>query len=70
MNEIRNLLLQMRLMTTLLSPPRDRGARHDQRGASAAETAIIVGILAALAIAIGAIIVNKFTSAAESIPTQ
>jgi Flp pilus assembly pilin Flp len=39
------------------------------RGASAIEWAIITGILAAIAIAIGAIIKSKVSSAANSIST-
>lgn len=72
MTKIRILLVltQMQLLAALVSPLRGRDTRRDQRGASGPETAIIVGILAALAIAIGAIIVNKFTGAAEAIPTQ
>jgi Flp pilus assembly pilin Flp len=39
------------------------------RGASAIEWAIITGILAAIAIAVGAVIRNKVRSAADSIST-
>ena len=44
--------------------------RQDQRGAMTTETVIIVAIMAALALAVGAIIVAKVTSKAESIPTN
>lgn len=44
-------------------------ARTDERG-SVTETVIIVAIFAALALAVGAIIVLKVTDKANSIPTQ
>ena len=44
-------------------------ARRDQRGA-VTETVILVAIFAALALAIGAIIVVKVTDKANSIPTS
>jgi hypothetical protein len=44
-------------------------ARTDERGA-VTETVIIVAIFAALALAVGAIIVMKVTAKANSIPTQ
>ena len=44
-------------------------ARTDERG-SVTETVIIVAIFAALALAVGAIIVMKVTDKANSIPTQ
>ena len=47
---------------------RTAGARSDDRGAFTTETAIITGILAALAVAIGGIIVGKATGWANSIP--
>ncbi len=43
--------------------------RRDQRGA-VTETVILVAIFAALALAIGAIIVVKVTAKANSIPTS
>ena len=43
-------------------------ARRDDRGAFTTETAIITGILAALAVAVGGIIVARATGWAESIP--
>ena len=46
-----------------------RDSRDDETGAMTTETAIMTAILAALAIAVGAIIVSKVTSKAESIPT-
>jgi hypothetical protein len=42
--------------------------RHDERGMTT-ETVIITAVLAALALAVGAIIVAKVTSKANSIPT-
>ena len=44
-------------------------AEHDERG-EVTEKVIIVAIFAALAIAVGAIIVAKVTAKAESIPTN
>jgi hypothetical protein len=43
-------------------------ARHDERGMTT-ETVIITAILAALALAVGAIIVTKVTTKANNIPT-
>lgn len=43
-------------------------ARHDERGMTT-ETVIITAILAALALAVGAIIVAKVTTKANNIPT-
>ena len=43
-------------------------AHDDDRGAFTTETAIITGILAALAVAVGGIIVARATGWAESIP--
>jgi general stress protein CsbA len=43
-------------------------ARHDERGMTT-ETVIITAILAALALAVGAIIVYKVTTKANNIPT-
>jgi len=43
--------------------------RQDERGA-VTETVILVAIFAALALAVGAIIVVKVTDKANSIPTQ
>ena len=48
---------------------RSEAARGGSRGASAIEWAIITGILAAIAIAVGAVIKNKVSSAANSIST-
>lgn len=42
----------------------------DETGAFTTETAIVTAILAALALAVGAIIVTKVTAKAESIPTE
>jgi hypothetical protein len=44
--------------------------RGDDRGNVTVEMVILVAIFAALAIAIGAIIVSKVTAKANSIPTQ
>ena len=43
---------------------------RDESGAISTETAIITAILAGLAITVGAIIVTKVTTKAESIPTD
>ena len=43
-------------------------ARHDDRGMTT-ETVVITAILAALALAVGAIIVAKVTTKANNIPT-
>jgi hypothetical protein len=43
-------------------------AHTDDRGAFTTETAIITGILAALAVAVGGIIAGKATGWADSIP--
>jgi hypothetical protein len=45
------------------------GLREDERGA-VTETVILVAVFAALALAVGAIIVVKVTDKANSIPTQ
>ena len=45
-------------------------ASRDERGAVTTETAIMTAILAGLALAVGAIIVAKVISTAESIPTE
>ena len=45
-------------------------SRDDETGAFTTETAIVTAILASLALAVGAIIVAKVTSKAESIPTE
>ncbi len=45
-------------------------SRDDESGAFTTETAIVTAILAALALAVGAIIVAKVTAKAESIPTE
>lgn len=46
-----------------------RNRQHDERG-EITQTVIIVALFAAAAIAISAIIINKFTSKANSIPTN
>lgn len=43
---------------------------RDENGAMTTETAIVTAILAGLALAVGAIIVAKVTTKAESIPTD
>ena len=45
-------------------------ARHDDRGEVNLTTVILAFILAGLAISVGAIIVNKVTGKANSIPTD
>jgi len=61
-------VLRMCLTTTM---HRLKSIPRDERGASdLAVTVILVAILAAAAIAIGTIIVIKFTNKANSIPTQ
>lgn len=45
-------------------------SHDDETGAFTTETAIVTAILAALALAVGAIIVTKVTAKAESIPTE
>lgn len=47
-----------------------RDARDDDTGAITTETAIITAILAALALAVGAVIVAKVMDKAEGIPTN
>lgn len=58
----------IQLMTLWARVEIDR-VRRDERGMTT-ETVIITAILAALALAVGAIIVVKVTSKAESIPTE
>ncbi len=58
----------IQLMTLWARVEVDR-VRRDERGMTT-ETVIITAILAALALAVGAIIVVKVTSKAESIPTE
>jgi hypothetical protein len=45
-------------------------AREDERGEVNLTTVILAFVLAGLAIAVGAIIVNKVTAKANSIPTE
>lgn len=47
-----------------------RRLARSERGAATTETVIITAIFAALALAVGAIIVAKVTAKAESIPTD
>lgn len=47
-----------------------RRLARSERGAATTETVIITAIFAALALAVGAIIVAKVTGKAESIPTD
>jgi hypothetical protein len=58
----------IQLMTLWARVEIDR-VRRDEHGMTT-ETVIITAILAALALAVGAIIVTKVTSKAESIPTD
>jgi hypothetical protein len=48
---------------------RFQAARHDDRGEVNLTTVILAFVLAGLAITVGAIIVNKVTAKANSIPT-
>lgn len=61
--------IQMIQVLTLWAHVEIDRVRRDERG-MATETVIITAILAALALAVGAIIVAKVTSKAESIPTE
>ena len=62
---------EARQLTTLWNYYRVRlAASRDERGAVTTETAIMTAILAGLALAVGAIIVAKVMSTAESIPTE
>jgi hypothetical protein len=56
-------------LATRLHRLRSAAAADGSRGASAIEWAIITGILAAIAITIGAVIRNKVSQAADSINT-
>ena len=55
------------MRTTLLGDPGSSG--RGERGAVTPETVILTAVFAAGAIAIGTIIVTKFTGAANNIPT-
>ena len=61
--------VQLIQMLTLWARVAVDRVRRDERGMTT-ETVIITAILAALALAVGAIIVAKVTSKAESIPTN
>ena len=61
--------LRAHLATRIDGLRQARTAADRSRGASAIEWAIITGILAAIAITIGAIIRQKVSSAADSIST-
>ena len=61
--------VQLIQMVTLWARVAVDRVRRDERGMTT-ETVIITAILAALALAVGAIIVAKVTSKAESIPTN
>lgn len=63
--EVTVLRAYLRVLTSTLTSSRER----DERG-EIAQTVIIVGILAAAAIAICTIIVVKFTDRANNIPTE
>ena len=54
---------------TTLARARWESCRRDQRGMTT-ETVIITALLASLALVVGAIIVAKVTSKAQSIPTE
>jgi hypothetical protein len=60
------MLLQVKVLWTYLRLRYVEPARSDERG-SVVETVIITAMFAALAIAVGAIIVLKITSKANSI---
>lgn len=61
--------VQLIQLMTLWARVEIERVRRDERGMTT-ETVIITAILAALALAVGAIIVVKVTSKAESIPTE
>jgi hypothetical protein len=61
--------VQLIQMVTLWARVAVDRVRRDERGMTT-ETVIITAILAALALAVGAIIVAKVTSKAEGIPTN
>lgn len=69
MNEVHTLHM---ILTMLGDQLRDMSTRRrrDQRGALSAEQAIFAALLAGAALVIGGIIVAKFTSKANSIPTE
>lgn len=65
MSEIQVFMAYLQAVRTTLLSDRER----DESGIGTAETVILVAIFAAGAIAIGTIIISKFTSKASSIPT-
>jgi Flp pilus assembly pilin Flp len=69
LNDPAVVYLRTQLATRLRRLHRLRAEADRSRGASAIEWAIITGILAAIAIAVGAIIKSKVSSAANSIST-
>ena len=69
LNDPAVVYLRAQLATRIDRVRRARAEADRSRGASAIEWAIITGILAAIAIAIGAIIKSKVSSAANSIST-
>lgn len=56
-------------MTTADKVKARTGRDKDERGVEVATVVILTAIFAAAAIAIGTVIVNKFKSAADNIPT-
>jgi Flp pilus assembly pilin Flp len=69
LNDPAVVYLRAQLAVRLHRLHRLRAEADSARGASAIEWAIITGILAAIAIAVGAIIKSKVSSAANSIST-
>lgn len=69
MNEFQTLHMVLSMLGEQLRNVRG-WVRRDETGALSAEQAIFAAILAAAAIAIGTIIVTKFTGKANSIPTE
>jgi Flp pilus assembly pilin Flp len=72
LNDPAVVYLRVQLATRLHRLRAEAGSGHggeSSRGASAIEWAIITGILAAIAIAVGAVIKSKVSSAANSIST-
>ena len=65
-------MIEMQMLMFYLHEMRQsltHGRRRNEQGAVTPETVIWTAILAAGAIAIGGIIITKFTGAANSIPT-
>jgi Flp pilus assembly pilin Flp len=69
LNDPAVVYLRVQLATRLRRLRAEAAGSDRSRGASAIEWAIITGILAAIAIAVGAVIKSKVSSAANSIST-